>query len=57
MDAYGEWQAVGPLGEDQVVLVPGHTLEYALCGLLPAAQARMVGGMVWVFLKACKDYP
>ncbi|GAB4819768.1 hypothetical protein N2152v2_006814 [Parachlorella kessleri] len=42
MDAYGKWHEVGPLGEDQVVLVPGHTLEYALCGLLPAAQHRVV---------------
>jgi len=41
-DAYGEWQEVGPLGEDQVLLMPGHALEYALCGLLPAAQHRVV---------------
>ena len=37
-----EWQEVGPLGEDQVLLMPGHALEYALCGLLPAAQHRVV---------------
>ena len=42
MDAYGEWHAVGPLGEDKVVLIPGHTLEHALFGLLPAAQHRVV---------------
>ncbi|GAB4819769.1 hypothetical protein N2152v2_006815 [Parachlorella kessleri] len=40
-DVYGEWQAVDPLGEDQVLLMPGHTLEYSLCGLLPAAQHRV----------------
>ncbi|GAB4819766.1 hypothetical protein N2152v2_006812 [Parachlorella kessleri] len=42
MDGYGQWQAVEPLGEDQVLLMPGHALEYALCGLLPAAQHRVV---------------
>ena len=39
---YGEWQSVRPLGQDQVLVMPGHTLEYALCGLLPAAQHRVV---------------
>ena len=45
LDGYGKWQAVNPLGEDQVLLMPGHTLEYALCGLLPSAKHRLVGAM------------
>ncbi len=47
MDGYGQWQMVDALGEDQVLLMPGHALEYALCGLLTAAQHRVV------CLKAC----
>ena len=42
MDGYGDWQPVGPLGDDQVLLVVGLTLEHALCGLLRPGQYRLV---------------
>ncbi len=45
IDAYEEWQAVEPLCEDQVLIVPGHTLERALCGLLPPAEFRVVSNL------------
>ncbi len=41
LNAYGEWQAVGPLGLNQVLVMPGYALEHALCGLLSAAQHRV----------------
>ena len=56
-DAYGEWQEVALLGEDQVLLMPGLTLEYALCGMLPAAKHRLVGAMACAIVaRAAADY-
>ena len=54
MDGYGDWQPVGPLGDDQVLLVAGLTLEHALCGLLRPGQYRMVCAPPWESCSPCR---